>query len=318
MGRLFSSGNRNLIIVRAGRKSLHPSWMAGKGRPRFDLLITAYEDGVVALNRPDVAMISVTGRKIAGFNRIFSDHPQLFNEYDRIALFDDDLETDTAAINQLFDISSEYELRICQPSLTPDSYFSYAVSLQNTAFKLRYCNFIEMMCPVFNADTLRDIQPLFTLGLEVGIDLLWCRCFEMPWFKCAVIDAVAVKHTRPIGTTAAQQGFDNGRIYDDEIRETLEMFGTTFRGPVVYAAMTVDDRMIGRPEQIALSALRQLGHWGKTPMEKPRFFRSVTDHVRHCLTRPVNMARVDAMRDIRSGHLALAPAVSGDRGMRRQ
>jgi hypothetical protein len=318
MSKLFSSGNRNLVIVRAGRKSLHPSWVSGKERPGFDLLVTAYEDGVVAADRADVAMIPVAGRKIAGFSQVFTGHPELFDDYDRIALFDDDLETDAAAINQAFDISRDYGLHICQPSLTPDSYFSYAVFLQNTAFTLRYCNFIEMMCPIFSAETLREIRPLFTLGLEVSIDLLWCRCFDMPWFKCAVIDAVAFKHTRPIGTTAPQQGFDNGRSYDDEMRETLEMFGTTFRGPVVYAGVTAQGRLIGRPEQIALSALGQLGHWRKTPMEKPRFFRSVTDHVRHCLTRPVNLARVDGMRQIRSGRLSPAPNMAGDPLMRRQ
>lgn len=317
MSKLLSSGNRNLIITRAGRKSLHPSWISGKERPRFDLLICAYEEGVVAPGRADVAVIPVPGRKITGFSEVFTDNPQLFDDYDRIALFDDDLETDAAAINQVFDISREYGLRICQPSLTPDSYFSYAVFLQNKAFALRYCNFIEMMCPVFSAQTLRDIQPLFDLGLETGIDLLWCRCFDMPWFKCAVIDAVAFKHTRPVGTTAPQQGFDNGRVYDDEIVDALQMFGTTFSGPVVYAGVTAQGRLIGRPEQIALSALGQLGHWGKTPMEKPRFFRSVTDHARHCLTRPVNLARVDAMREISSGRLTL-PNMAGDPLMRQQ
>jgi hypothetical protein len=302
MRKLFSSGNRNLVIVRAGRKSLHPSWLAGTERPRFDLLVTAYEEGAPAVDdRPDVATISVPGRKIAGFDKVFTDYPQLLQDYGRIALWDDDLEADAATINRVFDLGKTYGLRIWQPSLTPDSYFSYAVFLQNADFTLRYTNFIEMMCPVFTAQTLADIRPLFALGLEVGIDLLWCRCFDIPWFKCAVIDAVAVKHTRPVGTTAEQQGFSEGRRYDHEMAEALEMFGTTFRGPVVYAGLMPGGRLVRRPEQIAFKALGQLGHWGKTPMGKPAFLRFVTDHVRHCLTRPVNLGKVDALRELSLG-----------------
>jgi hypothetical protein len=299
MPHLFSSGNRNLVIVRAGRASLHPAWLAGAERARFDLLVTAYEEGVPAIaGRPDVATLPAPGRKIAGFDRIFTDYPELLDDYERIALLDDDLETDAAAINRVFDIGESHGLRIWQPALTPDSYFSYAVFLQNTAFTLRYTNFIEMMCPFFAAETLREVRPLFALGLEVSIDLLWCRCFDAPWFKCAVIDAVAVKHSRPVGSTAEQQGFSGGRSYDDEMAEALEMFGTTFRGPVVYAGITPQGRLIGRPGQIALHALGQIGHWSRTPMGKPVFLRRIADHVRHCLTRPVNLGRVEALRDL--------------------
>ena len=292
----FSSGNRNLVIVRAGRKSLHPSWLGGAEQPRFDVLVTAYEEGVPPIGgRDNVATIFVAGRKVVGFNQVFTEHPWIFDDYDRIALLDDDLETDATAINRLFDIGETFGLSIWQPSLTPDSFFSYAVFLRNTAFTLRYSNFIEIMCPVFTARTLADLRPLFALGFEVGIDLLWCRCFDMPWFKCAVVDAVAVKHTRAVGATAAQQGFTGGRIYDHEMAELLAMFGTTFRGPVIYAGVSRDGQLIGRPEQIALKALRQLGYWAKTPMGKGAFLRFVTDHVRHCLTRPVNLDKVDAI-----------------------
>jgi hypothetical protein len=299
MPHLFSSGNRNLVIVRAGRASLHPTWLAGAERARFDLLVTAYEEGVPAISgRPDVATLPAPGRKIAGFDRIFTDYPELLDDYERIALLDDDLETDAAAINRVFDIGESHGLCIWQPALTPDSYFSYAVFLQNTALTLRYTNFIEMMCPFFAAQTLREVRPLFALGLEVSIDLLWCRCFDAPWFKCAVIDTVAVKHSRPVGSTAEQQGFSGGRSYDDEMAEALEMFGTTFRGPVVYAGITPQGRLIGRPGQIALHALGQIGHWSRTPMGKPAFLRRIADHVRHCLTRPVNLDRVEALRDL--------------------
>jgi hypothetical protein len=299
MRTLFSSGNRNLVIVRAGKRSLHPAWLAGPEQPRFDLLVTAYEDGAPTIaSRADVATIAVPGCKVAGFNQVFTEHANIFDDYDRIALFDDDLETDAAAINRLFDVGQTYGLGIWQPSLAPDSFFSYAVFLQNTAFTLRYSNFIEMMCPVFTARTLADLRPLFALGFEVGIDLVWCRCFDMPWFKCAVVDAVAVKHTRAIGATAPQQGFTGGRIYDDEMSELMDRFGTTFRGPVIYAGVARDGQLIGRSEKIAMKSLRQLGHWGRTPMGKRAFVRFVTDHVRHCLTRPVNLGKVNALRGL--------------------
>jgi hypothetical protein len=309
MNEPFSSGNRNLVIVRAGRKSLHSSWMAGAEQPRFDLLVAAYEDGVPVLGRPDVGIVRVPGRKVAGLSRVLAKYSAIVQSYSRVALFDDDLATNAAAINRLFDIGERFGLEIWQPSLTPDSYFSYAVFLQNRAFELRFTNFIEIMCPVFTAETLRKLQPLFGLGLEVGVDLLWCRCFDMPWFKCAVIDAVAVMHTRPVGSTAARQGFSDGRRYDHEMAEALEMFGATFYGPVVYAGLTPGGRLIARPEHIALKALSQLSHWGKTPMGKQRFLRLVTDHVRHCLTRPVNLGKVDRLDELTAGGMPSLPAV---------
>jgi len=46
-------------------------------------------------------------------------------------------------------------------------------------FKLRHMTFIEMMAPVFRRDVLQQVRPLFELGFESGIDLIWCnQCFE--------------------------------------------------------------------------------------------------------------------------------------------
>ena len=285
--------SENLVIVRAGRNSLHTGWVEGPDRPNFDLLITAYEQGVPRPDSPKVAAFDLPGWKVAGFAQVFARMPEIFTKYKRIALFDDDLQINTASINALFEIGKAYRLDLWQPSLTWDSYFSYACFLQNPAFTLRYVNFVEMMCPFFSTRHLQSVAPLFTIGQETGIDLVWARNFEVPWFRSAVIDRYAIRHTRPVGLLRQKQGFRASERYDDRMAEVLARFGTTFHGPVSYAAIdTSGTRVLGRAG-IALRAARILRAFAKTPMRKAEFLILAAAFIRHAATRPLNMTQLN-------------------------
>lgn len=284
---------RNLVVVRAGRASLHTGWIDGPAPARFDLLVARYEPGPSLGARKGHAEITIPGAKVAGFARLFRDHPALLDRYDFIALFDDDLRATQPDLERLFGFGDRHGLDLFQPSLSWKSHFTYAATLRNPHYRLRYTNFVEMMCPVFRAAHLRRALPLFELSYETGIDILWSRLVERPRLRYAIVDDVAVTHTRPVGTTRVRQGFREGETYDGEIAALLDRYGATFRGIVTYAAIDGTGRRTGSRLSIMLRSLALWRAWAVTPMPKGHFVRFVTDYHRHCLTRPLNLGRVD-------------------------
>ncbi|MCB1501160.1 MAG: hypothetical protein KDK07_15465 [Bauldia sp.] len=297
-------------MVRAGRASLHPGWIDGPARPGFDLLVARYEAGPSLDERDGHAEIAIPGRKVRGFARLFREHPELLTNYDFIALLDDDLRASQRDLERLFGFGERYGLDLFQPSLSWTSYFSYAACLSNTHYRLRYTNMVEMMCPVFRAAHLARVLPLFDLSFETGIDLLWCRLTDGPELRYAIVDDVVVAHTRPVGSTKLRQGFGEDETYDRQIALLLDMFGIRFRGIVTYAAIDTMDRRTRSRLKIALRSLVLWRAWAVTPMPTRHFVRFLSDYLRHCLWRPLNLDRVDLGRGSEAGRRLAAFQVS--------
>ena len=163
----MSSRHKNLIIVRAGPGSLHANWLKGGG-PVFDVLVAAYHPDAMAKDTERIRHKFLPGAKVAGWNAVLNDHPELLDQYDRIAFIDDDVDATTSTINKCFKVGERYALQIWQPALSADSYITYAASLQNPRFELRFCNYVEMMCPFFHTKLLKKVAPLFAMGFEFG------------------------------------------------------------------------------------------------------------------------------------------------------
>lgn len=218
----------NLVVTRAGPSSLHRGWLA-KATPDFDLVVTAYSpDAPVADGEQRVA---IEGRKVAGYGRFFQDHPEVLDKYAVIALIDDDIDTDADSINRCLAIGRARNFRIWQPSLSPNSYFTYGITLSNPLLSYRVTDYVEMMCPFFTADALRHAMELFHSGSETGIDLVWSQHPRFADAPCAIIDEVAVEHTRPVGTTKHMQGFRRDEAYTDQMHEILDRYGMSFNYP---------------------------------------------------------------------------------------
>lgn len=300
-----SLDTKNLVVVRAGRNSLHPHWTAGPGQAAFDLLVVPF-DRAAPPPPEGRSSIFIPGRKIEGYNRLFHSHADLLDRYDYIALVDDDILISKAALSRLFEIGRSHRLDLFQPTLSWDSYFSYAATLTNPAYRLRYTNIVEMMCPVFSRAHLVRALPLFAMGYELGIDLVWTKLTSEPWFRYALIDEVVARHTRPVGSSKVQHLPRDGGAYDDEIPAVLSKFETDFRGFVTYAAIDRDGRLVRSRAAIALRSRALWRAWRATPMQKLHFVRFLTDYHRHCLWRPLNLDRVD----LNGGRLA------GDAAMR--
>jgi Protein of unknown function (DUF707) len=255
--------SRFLLISRVGPQSLHGHWLGDTGERGFDIILSAYSGAVADPCRPGVVFEYRPGTKVAGYAAIFEAHAALIARYDYIALFDDDLLVDCARIMQLFEIISSQNLKIAQPALTHDSHFTFGALLRDRSFRLRYVNYIEMMCPVFRADTFENIKPLFSLGYESGIDLIWCNLVCESSFDFAVIDAVTVQHTRAVGATKSANGFTGVRRYEDDIYAILARFALPWLACVPYAGIRLDGTVERRRLAFCFSSLRLLGAIGQ-------------------------------------------------------
>jgi hypothetical protein len=165
---------------------------------------------------------------------------------------------------------------------------SYGIFLRNPLTRLRFVNFIEMMCPIFSASMLSGVLPLFFVRLETGIDQLWCRLLDEARYKFAVIDTASVRHTRAVGQKRADQGFFGENSEYQTVVHKIELrTGVTFKGPVAYAAVLRNGwRVEGRLKIAAISLSTLLST--KKPKGSRWYYRPIIDHIRHNLTRPID------------------------------
>lgn len=275
------SRKQNLVITRAGAASLHHLWLQPREARNFDLLLTSYVDQPALKPEDGVQSVFLPGRKVEGWREIVSTLGHRIEAYDRIAFLDDDIACSAAEISKCFELGAQYNLQLWQPSLSWNSYFTFGGTLNNPSFLLRYVNFVEMMCPFMTRATLDRIKRTFFLGLESGIDLVWCSLIPAAERRCAIIDAVQIEHTRPVGQDKAANGFVH-RTYEDDIHDCLALFRMTWPSLVANRAILKNGRPVTRPE-ISPRVLKILGALKVSP--DTRAMRQVTDHIRHQLMR---------------------------------
>jgi hypothetical protein len=191
---------RNLVVLRAGDRSLHRDWVAGPARD-FDLLVSYYgstpgrhaEDADLYEARP--------GPKWPCIGALLDEHPELVDAYDAFWFPDDDLAADTELINRMFAFFCAHRLCLAQPALTPNSYYTWDTLLQDPTCHLRFTGFVEVMAPLFNRAALKLCAHTFAESRSGwGLDWVWpalCRAEGLD--AIAVLDATPVHHTRPVG-----------------------------------------------------------------------------------------------------------------------
>jgi hypothetical protein len=284
-------GRRFLLVARVGRRSLHDAWLTPAATRDFDVLLSAYAESVEPPTAPGVLFEYRPGSKVAGYAGLLREHAEVVGAYDYVALFDDDILADAATLSRMFALAAQHELKICQPALTHRSYFTFAAVLRHRGLRLRYVNFVEMMCPVFAIETLRARQPLFELGYESGIDLVWCNLGTPGPRDFAILDAAAVEHTRPVGAEMAANGFTDGRRYRDDFMAVLGRFGLPWLSCVPFAAVRPDGAVVTSRWLFVLTALELVAAVPRRPRLWRKRARNVAVYWKHLLSRrPRNIA----------------------------
>jgi hypothetical protein len=190
---------RNLVVVRAGDSSLHPNWLPASGERSWDLIVSYFGDDPDRFRQPDVTRIDGKGPKWPGLHAVLSANIDLVRQYDYIWLPDDDIACRSEDIDGLFAAMRRHNLSLGQPALSPKSHFSWCITLRNPMTRLRWTNFVETMVPCFQSDLLIRCLPMLTPYISGwGLDWVWPQAAGSDG-RAAIIDSVAVTHTRPFG-----------------------------------------------------------------------------------------------------------------------
>ncbi len=149
-------------------------------------------------------------RKFAIIKRVIGTMPDLLG-YEAIMMLDDDLVPVGCNVSDIFALFAETGLRIGQPALSEDSFWSHEVVLRNASFRWRRTNFVEVMCPIMTTAALQDYLPLFDETVSAfGLDVYWSREEWKYHTGVAILDATPMRHIRPVRGGVAYQGLSPG------------------------------------------------------------------------------------------------------------
>ena len=161
---------RALVVLRCGKHSLHRNWMTSQER-NGDIVLCPYEP----IEGDNVEATLIVGQKWDGLGRFFQSY-QARRDYDYICLPDDDLDMDTALLNNFFSLCEISKAQLAAPALTADSFFSHLPTMQNQEFVRRSMSFVEIMMPCFSREFFAEALPTLSLtrsGLGFGLDYVW-------------------------------------------------------------------------------------------------------------------------------------------------
>ncbi len=240
-----SAGKRkNLVVVRAGKNSLHPDWLDAGADRNWDLVVSCYDPQAHFDHGEDILIVQQPGGKWNGLYPLLA-QTDILSQYDYVWLPDDDIATSSSAIDAIFDAMRRHDLDVAQPSLTRDSYFTHFACMSCPGFQLRYTNFVEIMVPCVKTSLVRTILEDFKDSMSgFGMDYIWCRLSEHARYKAAIFDQVAVRHTRPIGRNLRANMANRGVDANVEGQTLRERYNVPRRiRPVIYAAIDARGRL---------------------------------------------------------------------------
>ncbi len=208
---------RNLVVLCANENSLHTGWERDilESDRSWDLCIAYYgkPETFPPEDFSEFSCLQYKQRKFIALKNLMHRGSILWN-YDYIMFPDDDLQMKWSDLNILFNICRTYQLQLAQPSLDPDGVINYQNSKQKPDFLIRFMTMVEVMAPIFSNQALRSCIHTFDLNQSGhGLDYAWTKLVDGPLTKIAVIDRVAIRHTRKTGHSydldeAIQEGYE--------------------------------------------------------------------------------------------------------------
>ena len=164
------------------------------------------------------------------YRHIYNDLSNIVFNYEACAMFDDDVKVSTDELNKLFEIGIEHQFNIWQAALTQDSYSSWKHLYQIPNSEMRMTNTMEIMMPFFSKSALQKCWESFNINYSAwGLDIVWAYLLNTE--KLAVIDAIPVKHVRPM--RGYSRIMPNGKTPGEECSMVLQHYGIK-SPPTVY------------------------------------------------------------------------------------
>lgn len=294
---LAGSPRRNLVVVRAGRNSLHPRWLAD-GAPRsFDLVVSAFDAETPRIEADGIVHVDQPGGKWDGLHATLTREDigrDLTAHYDYVWLPDDDIDTTGADIERLFAAMARFRLAVGQPALTRDSYYSHFLLLRCPGFAVRFTNYVEIMVPCLTSTVLARALPDFAGNMSgYGLDYVWCRLTDQPARSAGVIDEIEMRHTRPVGGALKTRMAALGLSPEAEEARLKARHGLSGRTvPLAYAGIDAEGHAIdGRGSMAWRMAKGYLGVLGDFPA-RGAALRDIAKITRRQLTKPLDLSAV--------------------------
>ncbi len=189
---------RNLLFVRCGADSKHRwSLYPLPAEREWDLMLACYEPPEECdYAQADCIVTGGVSKWDAFAQARFGGIEHGLDSYEHVFLIDDDIVIDHPGdIDRLFAIAREHDLAVCQPSLSPQSHASWDITRQQPG-EVRYTDFVETMVPILSAEAVEVLREDLCAAVSgYGLDLVFRRALG-PQRRMAVIDAVAVTHSR--------------------------------------------------------------------------------------------------------------------------
>ena len=170
--------NTNLVFSSVGDNTNFDDLWLGNNR-NYDVYVIYYgnNDNIYNKYKNKVDFIDKRkGSKFQNFHYLYNKNLNLINKYDRFFILDDDIIFDKNSINEMFDISKQYDLWICGPTFKKDgrSKISWPITIHQHNNLLRYTNFVEVNTPLFNKYALHKFMKMYDpVLIGWGIDYLY-------------------------------------------------------------------------------------------------------------------------------------------------
>jgi hypothetical protein len=203
---------KNLILGTVGDNSLHSHWINENSSYDIGLIYFGDKEGYEGQTK---YYHRAKGFKFHLLQDYINANPWVLN-YDYIWLPDDDIHATPSEIENLFGIMKDYDLWLAQPSII--GYYGVKITLHQQGSLIRFTNWVEIMCPCFCSKALNVCKEVFKENKRGwSIESIWNVLLGHPQDKIAIIDDVAVAHTRPVG-----KGSDYS--LDEATKEAIEVY----------------------------------------------------------------------------------------------
>jgi len=202
---------KNLLITSIGKLDSLPTWISEDRN--FDIALIYYaneiDEGVKKqLETYSDFLFFESGFKYSIIKTVLTKNPELLN-YEYFWMPDDDVKLVKGGANKLFDLAKKYQLGLAQPS-TKKKNTSWKLLRHKAGVTLRYCNFVEVMCPLFSSKSLTACLETFSYSKSGwGLDFLWPTLIDE---KSAIIDDIVIFHSKKIN-------LDGGVLYNKLLEE---------------------------------------------------------------------------------------------------
>ena len=154
----------------------------------------------------------------------------LIDNYEYFWFPDWDIEIDSESVLKLVDKAKIFTLSLAQPSLSNDSFISWDITRHNPSTDVRLTNFVEVMCPLFTSEFLKEVLWTFSLNYSSwGLDFLWASLSGNRYL--GIVDSVIVKHSRSI--SSHEWKLPNGKNANEELEELKKNYNLILTPQVI-------------------------------------------------------------------------------------